>query len=84
VNAIFVFVASGLVARLTGSIRMKSAAGDATTIHNWIYQTLFAKPIAAHVATDPRLASLAMAVATVTFWWIILWLMARRGWSVRV
>ena len=75
VNAIFVFVASGMLARLLGSIPIApnlSAAG-------WIYQRGFTDHIA-----DPKLASLGLAVATVAFWWAVLWIMARRGWSVRV
>ncbi len=84
VNAIFVFVASGLVARLLGAIPVKLASGDMTSVHNWIYATCFRDPILAHVTTDERLASLAMALATVASWWIILWLMSRKGWSVRV
>ena len=38
----------------------------------------------AHVTSDERLPSLAMALATVAFWWFVLWLMSRKGWSVRV
>jgi predicted acyltransferase len=84
VNAIFVFVGSGLLARLLGTIPVKPASEGAATALGWVYQTAFAGPIGTYVSSDPRLASLAMALATVAFWWIILWLMARRGWSVRV
>jgi predicted acyltransferase len=80
VNAIFVFVASGLVGRMMGSIPM----GEGNNLHGWIYQRVFRDPLMAHVTTDERLPSLAMALATVAFWWFILWLMARKGWSVRV
>lgn len=84
VNAIFVFVGSGLLARLLGAIPVRAESGDGATALTWIYQAALAKPIGAYVSSDPRLASLAMAIATVMFWWILLWLMARRGWSVRV
>lgn len=74
VNAIFAFVGSGLLARLLGTIRVGEGS-----LQQAIYQTLFASRIA-----DPRLASLGFALLTVAFWWIVLALMARRGWSIRV
>lgn len=74
INAIFVFVASGLVAQLLGIIKI-----GGTSAHGWLYGKLFTAWI-----SDPRLSSLAYALATVAFWWLILWAMSRRGWSVRV
>jgi predicted acyltransferase len=84
VNAIFVFVASGLVGRMLGTIPIKLANGEETSMHNWIYIAWFRDPLLAHVTSDERLPSLAMALATVAFWWLILWLISRKGWSVRV
>lgn len=74
VNAIFVYVASGLAAQLLGAIQV-----GGTSLHGWLFSHLFASWI-----TDPRLASLGFALATVAVWWLILWAMSRRGWSVRV
>jgi predicted acyltransferase len=74
VNAIFVYVASGLAAQLLGAIPV---GGD--SLHGWIYSHLFTSWIA-----EPKLASLGFALATVAVWWLILWAMSRRGWSIRV
>jgi predicted acyltransferase len=74
INAIFVFVASGLVAMGLGRWQIGSQSA-----HDWLYTTLFTSWIA-----DPKLASLAFALATVAFWWLVLWIMSRRGWSIRV
>jgi predicted acyltransferase len=74
VNAIFVFVASGLLAQLLGIVKI-----GGTSAHAWLYSHLFTSWI-----TDPKLASLGFALATVAFWWLVLWAMSRRGWSVRV
>jgi predicted acyltransferase len=74
INAIFVFVASGLVAILLG----RTHVGDVTT-HQWLYDTLFTSWI-----SEPKSASLGYALATVACWWLVLWAMARRGWSIRV
>ena len=77
------FVASGLLARLLGVISVQTADGK-TSFSNWLYTSGFRDPILEHITTDERLASLAMALATVAFWWLVLWLMSLKNWSVRV
>lgn len=77
VNAIFVFVASGLVASLLTVLKI----GD-QTVKGWIYENLFVGPLS--VVGDPRFTSLAYAVAFIACWWLVLWAMWRRGWSIRV
>jgi predicted acyltransferase len=74
INAIFVFVASGLVATALGRIKIGSESA-----HDWLFHTFFT----AHIS-DPKLASLLMALATVAFWWFICWIMSRLGWAIRV
>lgn len=78
VNAIFVFVASGMLARFLGTKTVQTAAGE-QSLHGWIYENVFTNNI-----TEPKLASLACALATIAFWWLILWAMSRRGWAIRV
>ena len=74
VNAILVFVASGLMAVLMSVTKV----GDMST-KQWLYSKLFTSWI-----TSPELASLGFALATVAFWWIAMWLLSLRGWTVRV
>ena len=74
INAIFVFVCSGLLATTLSRIKIGSA-----TAHDWLFHTIFT----AHIS-DPKLASLWMALATVAFWWFICWIMSRLGWAIRV
>lgn len=74
VNAIFVFVASGLLARLLTMTHV----GGATT-KTLLYQNLFASPLG-----DPKIASLAFALTTVAFWWLVAWGLWRMKWSLRV
>lgn len=74
INAIFVFVASGMLAKVMASTEI---GGQST--HGFIYQNLFTDHLA-----DPKLASLGMALLTVAFWWLVLWVMARFKLSVRV
>lgn len=83
INAIFIFVGSGLLSQLLGAIEMEitgtNGEAEAISAKGWIYKEAFTDHI-----SDPKLASFMFAAATVAFWWIILWGMARRGWSVRV
>ena len=74
INAIFVYVGAALLSRL---IAVTSIGKLSTKV--WLYQNLFASWI-----DNPILASHLFAVAMVAFWWIILWLMSRKGWSIRV
>jgi len=74
VNAIFAFVASGLVAILLNSVNVGGLSA-----HEWLYQNLFTSWIA-----DPKLASVGFSGMTVAFWWFVCWVMARLGWSIRV
>jgi predicted acyltransferase len=76
-NAIFLFVASGIVAR----ILLKTHIGtgkNAPTTYTWIYENWF-MPWA-----GPLNGSLAFAVTAVLLWWLILYGMYRRGWAIKI
>ncbi|TWT46723.1 acyltransferase family protein [Botrimarina hoheduenensis] len=79
VNAIFVFVASGFFARLLTLMKFGEV-----TLKDGIYAHLVTGPLNAIGLADPKLASLAYALGFVAVWWLVLWAMWRRGWSVRV
>ncbi len=79
VNAIFVFVASGLVARLMTILKV----GD-LTLKGWIYQNGIIPLCSTIGLQDPRSTSLAYAIAFVAVWWLVLLIMWWRGWSIRV
>jgi predicted acyltransferase len=74
INAIFVFVCSGLL-----SIALTRNKIGELTAHGWLYHHLVTSWI-----HDPKLASLGMAIFTVAFWWFVCWIMSRLGWSIRV
>ena len=74
VNAILVFVASSLSSVLLSVTHV----GDLST-KQWLYETLFTSWI-----STPELSSLAYAITTVAFWWLAMWLLSIRGWTVRV
>jgi predicted acyltransferase len=74
VNAITAYMLSELGATILGATHL---AGQST--QGWLYEAAFASWI-----TDPRLCSLAFAVAFTFSCWLVLWGMSRRGWAVRV
>jgi predicted acyltransferase len=73
VNAIVVFVASGLLAKTLGLIRIDGVASNV-----WIYRAFFTPWL------SPHDASLAYALANVLGWYLVLWWMDRRGWHIKV
>jgi predicted acyltransferase len=77
VNAIFLFVASGIVARILLKTHIGTGA-NAPTTYTWIYENWFV-PWA-----GPLNGSLAFAVTAVLFWWLILYGMYRRGWAIKI
>jgi predicted acyltransferase len=76
-NAIFLFVASGIVARILLKTHIGTGA-NAPTTYTWIYENWFL-PWA-----GPLNGSLAFAVTAVLFWWLILYGMYRRGWAIKI
>ena len=78
VNAITIYVGSGLLADLCDSIRVTTSGGE-TSLKAWAFENVFANYI-----DNTKLASLAMALTTVGVWWLIAWGLSRTGWKVRV
>ncbi|MEG4394557.1 heparan-alpha-glucosaminide N-acetyltransferase domain-containing protein [Microcoleus sp. BROC3] len=76
-NAIFLFVASGIVARILLKTHIGSGESPPST-YTWIYENWFL-PWA-----GPLNGSLAFAVTAVLFWWLILYGMYRRGWAIKI
>ncbi len=66
-NAITVFVASGLLAKMLGLLKTTLADGREVSWKTWIFETLFS-PLA-----SPINASLFFALAYVSFWLALMW-----------
>ena len=73
-NAIAVFVASGLLARLMGIWRI----GEETSAKAWIYGHLFAS------WADPTNASLAFALTYILFWLALIWMLYWRRVFIKI
>ena len=77
VNAIVVFVASGLLAKTMAIIKLP-LDGVMVSSQVFIYKTLFLSWL------TPYNASLGFAIANVVGWYAVLWWMDRRGIHVKV
>lgn len=76
-NAIFLFVASAIVARIT--MYTKIGTGDnAMSIKTWLYENLFQS------WAGNFNGSLAFALANILFFWLILYWMYRQKWFLKV
>ncbi|GAB4137698.1 MAG: DUF5009 domain-containing protein [Planctomycetota bacterium] len=76
VNALLVFVGSGILGRIVG--RLITVTEASIPLKTWIHRQTFAALL------DPYLASLAHAVVWVLGWFAVLWVLWRRGivWKV--
>jgi predicted acyltransferase len=78
-NALLVFVGSGLLGRVVGSLWTIEVDGKATAVKDWFFRTCLLEPIG-----DPKLASLAFGVCWVLMWYAVLAQLYRRNivWKV--
>jgi predicted acyltransferase len=72
VNALALFVFSGIMARLLGIIKVAGTEGKEISLQQWIFQNMFLS------WAQPINASLAYAVAFILFWLFLMWLLYRR------
>jgi predicted acyltransferase len=78
VNAIALYVGSGMMADLMGVINVSGADGTKEPLQSWIYNNVFA-PWA-----SPINASLAFAIAFILVWLGVMWILYRRRIFIRV
>jgi predicted acyltransferase len=78
VNALALFVFSGLTARLLGVVKVAGAEGKAISLQKWIFDNLFL------IFAAPVNASLAYAVCFILFWLFLMWLLYRRRIFIKV
>ena len=78
VNALLVFVGSGLVGRIVGSLWTVTEGGKAVSVKEWFFATVLL-PIG-----DPMVASLCFSLLWIVGWYVVLAALYRRGivWKV--
>lgn len=78
VNALALFVFSGISARLLGMFKVTAANGTDMSLHQWIFDTFFLS------VASPINASLAFALSFILFWLFLMWLLYRRRIYIKV
>lgn len=78
VNAIALFVGTGLMAKLLGLIKVPLSDGTRISLHSWIYRNLFLS------WAPPYRASLAFALAMILVWLGLMWILYRRKIFIKV
>ncbi len=78
VNALALFVFSGIMARMLGLIKVAGPEGKDISLQQWIFGNLF------RTWLEPINASLAYASCFILFWWFLMWLLYRRRMYIKV
>lgn len=78
VNALALFVGSGLLGRVMGIVKLNGADVKEVSLQKWIFDTVYA-PLAA-----PVNASLMFAVSYILFWLFLMWLLYRKRIYIKV
>jgi len=78
VNAIVLFVGSGIMARLMGLIKITNHDGTQVSLHSWIFRNLFLTWL------PPYRASLAFALVFILVWLGLMWILYSRRIFIKV
>lgn len=78
VNALALFVFSGLMARLMGMIKLAGPEGKDISLQGWIFNHIYL------AVWSPINASLAYAISFILFWLFLMWLLYRRRIFIKV
>jgi predicted acyltransferase len=82
-NAITVFMLSGLLGRLSLEIKVHDTTGNVIALKSYLFETFFNGPLS-HLGLPPKLCSLSWALAYLAGLYLIAWIMYRRKWFLRV
>jgi predicted acyltransferase len=78
VNAIVLFVGTGVMARLMGLIKIPRADGSRPSLQSFIYNGAFASWL------PPNKASLAYAISFILLWLFFMWLLFRKNIIIKI
>ena len=78
VNAIVLFVGTGVMARLMGLIKVPNGDGTTQALQAWIYNHGYASWLA------PNRASLAFAISFILLWLFLMWLLYRKNVIIKI
>lgn len=78
VNALALFLFSGLMARFLGAVKVAAPDGKEISLQKWIFENIFL------AVASPVNASLMYAVSFILLWLLLMWLLYRRRIFIKV
>jgi predicted acyltransferase len=78
VNALALFVFSGIMARMIGAYRVAGLEDKPIAVQKWVFDTIYS------AIAQPVDASLLYAISFILFWLFLMWLLYRKGIFIRV
>jgi predicted acyltransferase len=82
-NAITVFMLSGIIGRILLAKKVKDASGDQISLEKYLFQSGFNGPLS-RMGLGPKICSLSWAVMCVTALFLMTYVMYRRKWIVKL
>jgi len=81
-NAITVFMLSGVLGRITLEVKVHDATGKAMALKGYLFETFFNGPLS-HLGFDPKICSLSWALVYMLGLYLVAYLMYRIKWIVK-
>ncbi len=81
-NAITVFMLSGILGRILLEVKVRDAAGNAVALKNYLFQNWFNAPLS-QLGFDPKICSLIWAMTFMLGLYLVAYVMYRRKWVVK-
>jgi predicted acyltransferase len=81
-NAITVFVLSGLLGRISIEKKVTDAAGKTIALKSYLFETCFNIPLS-HLGFSPKICSLSWALTYMLGLYLVAYVMYRRKWFVK-
>ena len=78
VNALVLFVGSGVMAHIMGIIKVGEIEGKTVSLQQWIFTSLFLR------FAEPVNASLMYAISFILVWLFLMWLLYRRRIFIKI
>jgi predicted acyltransferase len=78
VNALPLFVFSGITARMLGAFRVAGSDGQPISLQKWLFENIYLN------IAQPVDASLLFAISVILFWFFVMWLLYRRQILIKV
>lgn len=81
-NAITVFMLSGILGRISLGVKVSDSSGNPVALKTYLFETFFNSPLS-HLGLDPKICSLSWALVYVLGLYLVAYVMYRLKWFVK-